>query len=170
MSLPFRLADDTANSIPDRRLGNEINVGVWVRLPALAFEDAAGLSAARVVARSRHGIAERHTLAELAIFLKGTVSEALLIAQLHAAEVQHTVLHGAGDPLPPARSHPLIQRRDNAEREMKSCSGVADLCGSHQWQPIAKTGGGGRTAHALGGILVDLVVLVRPRPKTLHGR
>ena len=46
MGLPAGLADHVADLLPHRRLGDEIDVGVGIGLPALAFEDAAGLAAA----------------------------------------------------------------------------------------------------------------------------
>jgi hypothetical protein len=40
-----------------------------------------------------------NALAELAVFLQGAVREALLVAHLDARQVEHAVLHGAGDAL-----------------------------------------------------------------------
>src|SRR5580692_4248695 len=93
MGLPAGLADDVADLLPYRRLGDEIDVGVGIGLPALALEDAAGLAAAGIVAGARHGIAERNAFAELAVFLQRPVGEALLVAQLDARKVEHAVLH-----------------------------------------------------------------------------
>ena len=53
IGLPFRLADQIADRAPDRRLGDEIDVGVGIGLPALAFEDPARLAAAGIVAGAR---------------------------------------------------------------------------------------------------------------------
>src|SRR3546814_2883341 len=75
-----------------RRLGDEVDVGVGVGLPALALDDPARLAAAGVVTGARHGVAEGNALAVLAVFLQRSVLQALLVAQLHAAEVQHAVL------------------------------------------------------------------------------
>ncbi len=93
MGLPVRLADQVADLLPHRRLGDEVDVGVGIGLPALALQDDAGLAAAGVVAGARRGLAERDALAELGVFLERAVREALLVAQLDAAEVQHAVLH-----------------------------------------------------------------------------
>src|SRR5437870_8905348 len=95
MRLPAGFADHVANLLPHRRLGDEIDVGVGIGLPALALQDDAGLAAARIVAGARHRFAERDVLAELGVFPERTVREALLVAQLHATEIEHTVLHGA---------------------------------------------------------------------------
>jgi hypothetical protein len=57
--------------------------------------------------------------AVLAVFFSGTVREALLVAQLDAAEVEHAVLHRAA---PSGRGRcgvALIERGDDAEREMQ---------------------------------------------------
>ena len=85
MGLPAGLADHVADLLPDRGLGDEIDVGVGIGLPALAFQDAAGLAAAGIVAGARHRVAERNAFAELAVFLQRAVGEALLVAQLDAA-------------------------------------------------------------------------------------
>src|SRR3982074_1601055 len=82
------LADDIANFLPDRRLGDEVDVGIGIGLPALALQDAARLTAAGIVAGARHCVAERNAFAVLAVFLERAVGEALLIAQLDAGEVQ----------------------------------------------------------------------------------
>src|SRR6185312_3350425 len=47
---PFRLADDVADRLPYRGLGDEVNIGVRVRLPSLAFQDPARLAAAGRIA------------------------------------------------------------------------------------------------------------------------
>src|SRR4029077_3185352 len=93
MGLPGWLADQVADLLPHRRLGDEVDVGVGIGLPALALQDDAGLAAAGIVAGTRHGIAERDVLAELRVFPQRTVGEALLVAQFYAAEVQDPVLH-----------------------------------------------------------------------------
>src|SRR4051812_50064330 len=97
MGLPAGLADHVADLFPYRRLRDEVDVGVGIGLPALAFQDAAGLAAAGIVAGARHRVAERNALAILAVFLQRPVREALLVAQLHARQVEHAVLHRGGD-------------------------------------------------------------------------
>src|SRR5438034_10739906 len=97
MGLPAGLADDVADFLPHRRLGDEVDVGVGIGLPALALEDAAGLAAAGIVAGARHRVAERNAFAELAVFPERAVGEALLVAQFDAREVEHAVLHRSRD-------------------------------------------------------------------------
>ena len=100
VGLPFRLADQIADRPPDRRLGDEIDVSVRIALPALAFEDPAGLAAAGIVAGARHRFAERDAFGVLAVLGQRPVREALLIAQLNAGEVEHAVLHGGEERWP----------------------------------------------------------------------
>src|SRR5580692_11025914 len=118
MGLPAGLADDVADLLPYRRLGDEIDVGVGIGLPALALEDAAGLAAAGIIAGARHGVAERNAFAELAVFLERAVLEALLVAQFDSREIEHAVLHRGGDLLAPAGMGALVERGDDAERKM----------------------------------------------------
>ncbi len=167
MGLPAGLADDIADLLPDRRLGDEIDVSVGIGLPALALQDPAGLTAAGIVARARHRVAKRNPLAELAVLLERAVSESLLIAQLDARKVQHAVLHRGGDLLALARHGALVERGDDAEREMQAGAAVADLRAGDQRQPVAKAGGRCRAAGALRDVLIDLAVFVRAGPKAL---
>src|SRR5262249_60756085 len=95
VGLPLRLADQVADFAPDRRLGDEIDVGVGIGLPALAFEDPAGLATAGIIAGARHRLAEGNSFAVLAVFAARTMGEPLLVAQLHARKIEHAVLHGA---------------------------------------------------------------------------
>src|ERR1700757_1379971 len=97
MGLPAGLADDIADLLPDRRLGDEVDVGIGIGLPALALEDAARLAAAGIIAGARHRVAERNAFAILTVFPKRAVGEALLIAELYTREIQHAVLHRGGD-------------------------------------------------------------------------
>ena len=60
---------------------------------------------------ARHGVAEGHALAELAVFLQRAVLEALLVAQLDAAEIEHAVLHRAVDFLAEAGMGAVIAAR-----------------------------------------------------------
>ena len=73
IGLPFRLADDVADLLPHRRLGDEVDVGVGVGLPAFALQNPARLAAAGIVAGARRGFAEGHVLAVLAVFLERPV-------------------------------------------------------------------------------------------------
>src|SRR5215469_7452695 len=167
MRLPSGLADHVADLLPYRGLGDEIDVGVGIGLPALALDNASRLAAAGVVAGARHGIAEWDAFAELAVFLQGTVGEALLVAQLDTAEVEHAVLHRSCDALALAGLGALEQRGHDAEREVQAGAAVADLRAGDERQPIMEAGGRSRAAGALRDVLIDLAVFVRSGSKTL---
>ncbi len=92
----------------------------------------------------------------------------LLIAQFHAREIEHAVLHGAEHFLPASGAGALVERGDDAERQMQPRAGIADLRPGHQRRSVAEAGGRSRSAGALRDILVDLAVLVRSGPKALH--
>src|SRR5450631_3630317 len=138
MGLPAGLADDIANLLPDRSLGDEVDVGIGIGLPALALQDAARLAAAGIVAGARHRVAERNSLTELAVLLERAMREALLVAQFYAREVQDAVLHRGGDLLAAAGLRALIERGDDAERQMQAGAAVADLRAGDQRQAVAK--------------------------------
>ena len=82
-------------------LSDHVNVSVLIRFPAFATHDPAGLASAGGISGARHGAVEA-TVEILRIFLEGTVSEPLLVAQLYAAEIQDHILHRACDALSPA--------------------------------------------------------------------
>src|SRR5262249_45847196 len=126
ISLPLGPADQVTDRLPHRRLGDEIDVGVRVGLPALALEDPAGLAAARVVAGARRRVPERDALAILAIFSEWPMLETLLVAQLDAGEVKHAVLHGGEHLLAAAGAIALVERAHDAEGKMQPGAGVAD--------------------------------------------
>src|SRR5260221_10510888 len=160
IGLPFRLADEVADRTPYRRLGDEIDVGVGIALPALAFEDPAGLAATGVVAGARHRFSERNAFAVLAVFGQRSMRQTLLIAQLDAREVENAVLHGAEHALPAAGADALIERADDAECEVQAGAAVADLRAGDERRAVAEPSGGGGAARALGDVLVDLAILV----------
>src|SRR5262249_56586068 len=124
IGLPFGLADEVTDRAPSRRLGDEIDVGVGIALPALAFEDPAGLAAAGIVAGTRHRLAERNAFAVLAVFGERSVGETLLVAQLDAGEVEHAVLHRAQHLLAAAGADALVERADATEGKMQAGAGV----------------------------------------------
>ena len=108
-----------------------------------------------------------NAFAELAEFLERTVLQALLVAQLDAGQVEHAVLHRAEHALAAAGSVALIERRDDAEREMQAGAGIADLrAGDERWT-FAESGRGRRAAGALRDVLVDLALFVRARDQSL---
>src|SRR4029077_7085664 len=135
---------------------------------AFALQNPARLAAAGIVAGARHRLAERDALAMLAVFGERAVGEALLVAQFHAREVEHAVLHGAEHLLAAAGAQALIERADDAEPEMQAGAAVTDLRAGDQRRSIAEAGGRGGTAGALRDVLIDLAVLVGARAKALH--
>src|SRR5690606_1398720 len=137
---------------------------------ALALQDPAGLAAAGVVAGARDGVAERHTLAILAVFGGGAVLETPPVAQPHAAEIEHAVLHGGEHLLAAAGSVALIKCGDDAEREMETRAGVADLRAGNDGRAFAEARGRSGTAGALGHVLIDLAVLVGSGAEAFYGR
>ncbi len=153
--------------VPDRRLGDEINVSVGVGFPALAFQDPARLAAARIIARARRRVAEGSAFAILAVFLQGAVLQALLVAQLDAAEIEHAVLHRGEHALSLAGHGALIERRDDAERQVKPGAAVADLRAGDERRTVAEAGGRGGAAGALRDVLIDLAFLIRARAEAL---
>src|SRR6058998_1291035 len=99
---PVFMTDDFRQSTERLRLSDDINVGVLIRFPALAAHDPTRMSAAGCVTGAGHGGVEA-TIEILRVFLEWPAGEALLVAQLHAAEIQNGVLHRACDPLAAAR-------------------------------------------------------------------
>src|SRR5262249_40947989 len=125
--LPFRLADQVTNPLPHRRLSDKIAVGVGIHFPALAFEDPTGLAATGVVARARDRLAERNVFGVLAVLGQRSMFEALLVAQFHAREIEHTILHGAQHLLPAPGARTLVKRGADTERDVNTHAGIADL-------------------------------------------
>src|SRR5262245_17504623 len=112
---PFLAAYYLADGVPDRRLSDEVNVRVGIGFPALALENPSGLPAAGGVPRPRGGIAER-AVRVLRVLLEDVRSrEPLLIAQLHAAEIQHAVLHRREPALTATRGIAMIQDRHTSK-------------------------------------------------------
>ena len=100
--------------------------------------------------------------------VSGPCCKPLLVAQFHPRQVEHTVLHGAQHSLAAAGTEALVERADDAEREMQAGARIADLRGGDQWRAVAKAGGRGRAAGALRHVLVDLAVLVGTGPEAFH--
>src|SRR5258708_5065791 len=123
MGLPAGLADDIANLLPHRRLGDEVDVGVGIGLPALALQNPARLAAAGIITRARHRFAEWNALTILAVFFQRAAGEALLIAQFYPRKIEHALLHRGRDLLPRAGHVALIQLRDHAKRDIQAVDG-----------------------------------------------
>ena len=167
---PFLAAYHFADGVPDRRLGDEVDVRVGVGLPALALENPSGLPAARGVPRPRGGIAER-AVGVLRVLLEDMrPCEPLLIAQLHAAQVEHAILHRGEYALTAARGVALVQGRHDPQRKMQSGSAVADLRTGDERRAVIEAGRGRRTTGTLRDVLVDFAVFVRPGAEALDRR
>src|SRR6185312_3896164 len=93
-----------------------------------------------------------------------------LIAQLDAAEIEHAVLHRRQHALAATARVTLVERGDDAEREMKAGAAVADLRAGDERRAVVETGGGGSAAGALRHVLVDLAILVGTRAEALDRR
>ena len=98
------------------------------------------------------------------------MGQPLLVAQLHPAEVENTVLHRTGHALAAPTLIALIERCHNAESQVQPGAGIADLSARHQRHPVELTRRRRRPARALGHILIDLAVFVRSRPEAFNGR
>ena len=94
--------------------------------------------------------------------------QALLVAQLHTAQVEHGVLHGRQHLLATACVRSLVQRGHDAQRQVQAGAAVANLRAAHHRRAIVKPCGGRSPASALRDIFVDLALLIGPRAKTLH--
>ena len=144
------------------RLGDHINVSVRIGLPSFASDDPARVASAGGIAGARHGVAE-FAVGVLRILFERAVGEPLLVAKLHAAEVQHRILHRARHSLAPAALLAMKQGRQDARYQMDAGAGIADLGAGHHRETVDLTGGRCRAAGALGDVLIDLAVLVRDR-------
>ena len=128
------------------------------------------LAAARGVAGARHRAAEL-AVRILGIFLHHAgARQALLVAQLDAAQVEHAVLHGGEHLLPAPRALALIERRHDAERQVQSGTAVADLRAGHERRPVVESRGRGGSARALRHVLVYLAIFVRAGAKAFDRR
>src|SRR6185312_8802265 len=94
MGFRGRFTAQVRDFAPDRRLRDEVDVGVGIVLPALALQNPAGLAAAGIVAGAWRCVLEWNVLAVLAVFCERAGLEPLLVAQLDTAKVEHAVLHG----------------------------------------------------------------------------
>src|SRR5262249_24960863 len=136
--------------------------------PALAFENPAGLAAAGIVAGARHRLAKRNALAVLGVFRERAMREPLLVTQLHARQIEHTVLHGTQHLLAAAGAHALVERCHDPEGEMQAGAGIADLRTGDKRRTLAEAGGRGGATRALRDVLVDLAVLIGARTEALY--
>src|SRR5690348_5744240 len=93
----------------------------------------------------------------------------LLIAQLHAAEVQYGILHRARHALAFAGLLTLKKCRENSSHEMNAGTGIADLRACHKWESVDFTGCRRGPACALGDVLINFAILVWPGSESLDG-
>ena len=141
-------------------LDGEVDVGIGVGLPALALQDPAGLATAAGVAATGHNIAEL-AMGILGILLEvAEVVEPLLVTQLHAAQVEHGILHGAGHLLALARLLAADDGRENANGQVHASVAVAKGRTRHGGRAIPEARGRGCAAGTLGHVLIDLQVFV----------
>jgi hypothetical protein len=105
---PILLADHLADVLPNGRLRYEVQIGIRIRLPTLALDDGSRLASARRIGGTRYGGTEL-AVRILRIFLHDMRAiEALLVAQLDAAEIQDAVLHRRQHPLAAAGGFALV--------------------------------------------------------------
>src|SRR5208283_4680891 len=164
---PILASDHLADFSPDRRLCDEIDVGIGVGLPALALQDPSRLAATRCVSGARHRIAELSVGILWVLVHHAGAREALLVAQLDPAQVQDAILHGGEHALPAPGGLALVERGDDPERQMQARPRVADLRPGHQRRAIVEAGRRCRASGALRDVLVHLAILVRSGPETL---
>ena len=167
---PLLLADDLADRRPHRRLGDEVDVGVGVGLPALALEHRARLAAARGIAGARHRVAELAVGVLRELVQRVRALQPLLVAQLDAAQVEHRVLHRRQHLLAAAAVRALVQRGDDAQGQVQPGAAVADLRAGDHRHAVDLAGGRGCAAGALRHVLVDLAVLVGAGAEALDRR
>ncbi len=167
---PFRVGDELFASdhlhqrLPPLRLDDHVDVIVGTT--GRALDRPTRLPAPRRVARTWHLLAEG-CIRVLRILLQRTVRKPLLVAQLDAAQVQHTVLHGTGHALAAPRLLSVKQGSDDAQCQMQASARITDLCTRHHRWAVVKTGCACRAAGTLRHVLVHLAVLVRPRAEAL---
>ena len=95
------------------------------------------------------------------------MGQALLVAHLDPAQIEHRVLHGDLDPLAAPGLFPLQQRRQDAGDQVNPRSTVADLgAGAGRWA-VLPAGRAHRSAHGLGDGLVSLALDEGAGPEAL---
>jgi hypothetical protein len=97
----------------------------------------------------------------LRVFLQvAQAVQALLVAHLHAAEVEHRVLHRAGHALALAGLLAADDGRQDADGQVHAGVAVAQRGRAHGRRAVPEAGGGSRAACALRDVLVHLQVVV----------
>ncbi len=141
-------------------LDREVDVGVRVGLPALALEHPARLPAAAGIAAARHHVAERAVRVLRVLLEEAQAIQALLVAQLHAAQVEHAVLHRHGHALALAGLLAADVGREDADRQVHAGVAVAQRRGADGRRAVPEAGRRRGAAGALRHVLVDLQVVV----------
>ena len=165
---PLFFTNHLANGFPYCCLNHNINVGVGIAFPAFAFQNPTRLSATRGISGAGYCLTEM-AVRELRILLHGAVTiKALLVTQLHTAQVQYRVLHCCLHSLTTTRVGTLIQSSDNAQGQVQTRSTITNLRARDHRRTIIKTSGRCGAACALRDVFINLAVLVRTWSKTLN--
>src|SRR3954470_9062218 len=132
----------------------------------LAAYGPAGLAAAGRVARARDEVLELL----VRVLLERPVLEAVLVAQLHAAEVEDAAPHRDLDALAAPRVRALVERRADRAEQVDRVARVADLGAGDDRRAVLEAGRAHRAAGRLGDVLVGLRVLERAGAEALQRR
>ncbi len=157
---PLRLAQRAADRLPGVTLNREVDVSVRVGFPALALEHPTRLTATAGVTATRHDIAELAVRILRILFEVADTVQTLLVAQLHAAQVDDRILHRDSDLLATARLTTADDGRQNTDREVHAGVAVAQRCGRHRGGAVPETRRRRCAACALRHVLVHLQVVV----------
>src|SRR5262249_40117285 len=87
--------------------------------------------------------------------------QALVVTELHAAKVHHSVHHGDFDVLAFPGFLGLPQGGKQTDCQMQSSAGVADLRAGYERRTVGHAGRAHRTAHRLRDVLIRLELGVR---------
>src|SRR3954464_10800541 len=161
------LADLLHQRGPDLRLDDDVEPRVLAVVGhRLAAHGPAGLAAAGGVAGARDEVEELL----VGVLLERPVLEALLVAQLDAAEVEEAAAHRDLHALAAARVGPLVERGADRAEQVDRVARVADLRAGDDRRAVLETGRAHRAAGRLGDVLVRLGVLERARAEALQRR
>src|SRR4051794_36211806 len=153
--------------LPDLRLDDDVQPRVLAVVGhRLAAHGPAGLAAAGGVARARDEVEELL----VRVLVERPVLEALLVAELDAAEVQDAAAHGDLDALAAPGVRALVERGADRPEQVDRVAGVADLRAGHDRRAVLEAGRAHRAAGRLGDVLVRLGVLERARAEALQRR
>jgi hypothetical protein len=156
-------ADQLHQRRPDLRLDDDVDIVVGA--PALGAHGLARLAATGGIARARHLVAELRVW----VFLERPMLEALLVAHLDAAEIEHCVLHRDLDALAASGLCALVEGGENAGDAMDAGARIADLrAGRGRWA-VPPAGRAHRAAHGLGNRLIGLAIDIGARAEALDG-